>query len=452
MDRFDLGTHTKLISTASPEAQKYFNIGLNWCYGFNQEEGVACFRKALEYDPDCAMAHWGVAYGAGPFYNNLWRQHSLTEATETTKLCYDHIQKARAAQNVTPQETHLIEALAERFQQPHPVSGPEFDRWDDAYANAMRRVYHAYSEDHDVMALCVEALMTRTAWKLWDVRTGLPAPGTDTLEALQIINRSIALKDAAGEQQHPAILHLHIHATEMSNTPGDAMRSADLLGELCPDAGHMNHMPGHTYMLCGDYERAKIASEKAIRADNLYVDYAGPFNFYTTARCHDLHLMMYTCMFLGQFKPALEAADQIAATLSPDVLSIPGRPQTTTTMEGYFSMRVHVLVRFGQWQQIIDEPLLDDPELYLVSLPMQHYAKGVAHAALGQADTAEIERKKFHSNAKNSTKHSIACPKSANSSTIPPAPFLASPKKCWTASWPIIAATTTLLSPPYAKP
>ena len=143
MDRFNLGSHTKVISTSSPEAQRMFNLGLNWCYGFNQEEGVACFLKALEHDPNCVMAHWGVAYGAGPFYNNLWRQHSDAEAAATTKYCHHHIQQARRfAQFASPLENALVEALAQRFQEPNIVSGEIFDRWDDDYANAMRQVYH----------------------------------------------------------------------------------------------------------------------------------------------------------------------------------------------------------------------------------------------------------------------------------------------------------------------
>lgn len=82
MDHFNLGTHTKMISTSSSEAQRWFNIGLNWCFGFNHEEGVRCFLQALKFDPDCVMAHWGAAYGAGPFYNNVWRQFSPNEADE----------------------------------------------------------------------------------------------------------------------------------------------------------------------------------------------------------------------------------------------------------------------------------------------------------------------------------------------------------------------------------
>lgn len=139
MNRFDLGSHTKLVSTSSTESKRWFNIGLNWCYGFNHEEGVKCFLKALESDPECVMAHWGVAYGSGPFYNNVWRQFNQMEADVVTRLCDEHIRKARRFANTASElENQLVEALAQRFQKPHTVSGDEFDRWDDDYANAMR--------------------------------------------------------------------------------------------------------------------------------------------------------------------------------------------------------------------------------------------------------------------------------------------------------------------------
>lgn len=397
MDHFDLGAHEKQISTTSPEAQRWFNFGLNWCFGFNQEEGVKCFEKALDYDPECVMAHWGAAYGAGPFYNNVWRQFSDGEANAVTRFGYDHIQKAREfSMTATDLENDLVEALAQRFQKPHGVSGEEFDRWDNDYADAMRRVYHSVKDDHDVAAVFAEAAMTRTPWRLWDVKKGRPHRDSDALEALEVLERAMAIQDAAGAPHHPAILHLHIHVTEMSNEPERSLRAADILGTLCPDAGHMNHMPGHTYVLSGDYEKAKIASEKAIRADNLYAEYAGAFNFYTTARCHDLHLMMYACMYLGQFEPAMAAAEQMCATLSKEVLSVPDRPQMAITMEGYYSMKMHVLVRFGRWQDIVDTLMPDDPVLYCVSTAMHHYAKGVAYAALKNIEQAEAQQVLFH--------------------------------------------------------
>ena len=87
VDRFNLGTYRRLISTRSPEAQRWFDIGLNWCYGFNHEEGIKCFEKALETDPDCAFVHWGIAYAAGPFYNLTWKEHGEAEANSATRRC-----------------------------------------------------------------------------------------------------------------------------------------------------------------------------------------------------------------------------------------------------------------------------------------------------------------------------------------------------------------------------
>ncbi len=396
MTHFDLGRHSRPIRSASPEAQRWFDLGLNWCFGFNQEEGVACFRQALAHDPDCAMAHWGVAYGTGPFYNLAWREFGEGEARTVTATASEHVGRALAlSEGRHDVERHLIEALAHRFQAPHPVAPDVYDRWDDDYAAAMRRVHFRHPDDQDVTALFLEALITRTPRRLWDVRTGLPGRNADALEALALCEGAFARSDAAGELPHPAVAHLHIHLMEMSGEPERALRSADALVGRLPDAGHMNHMPGHIYVLCGDYERAKTASEAAIRADDLYADHAGSMNFYVTARCHDLHLMMFTCMFLGQFGPALAAADKIQSILTQDILRMEGRPKLTTMVEGYYSMRVHVLVRFGRWHDIIAAPIPQDGDLYVATIPMHHYARGIAFATLKEFASADRERALF---------------------------------------------------------
>jgi tetratricopeptide (TPR) repeat protein len=397
MDRFNLGSYQRRIATASAETQRWFDIGLNWCYGFNHEEGIKCFERALKTDPTCPMVHWGIAYAAGPFYNLTWKEHGAVEARSATKRCFEHVRTARThADRATEVERHLIEALSLRFQKPHPVPPAEFERWDDAYAAEMRRVYHRFPEDRDVMALFVEALMMRTVRKLWDLKTGKPAPNSDALEALEVCERAIAMADKAGVQQHPAILHLHIHLLEMSAMPERAMRSADLLGEMCPDAGHMNHMPGHIYVLCGEYEQAKLASERAIRANDLYLGYTDEPTYYLLGCGHDLHLMMYTCMFLGQARPALKAADEVLKLMTREIITLPDRPKLTHTVEGYRAMKSHVQVRFGLWREIIDEPMTSDTGIYVMTTALQHYAKGVAHATLRNFAEAEVERERFH--------------------------------------------------------
>ena len=394
---FDLGDHVFPVSTSSTEAQRLFDLGLNWCFGFNQEEALACFKAAAAVDPDCAMLHWGIAYAAGPFYNMPWVDFSEAEAVECTLFCRTHIDRALAlSANISGLEVALIEALDKRIQKPHIVSPREFESWDTAYANAMRRVNIRFPDQLDVMALFVEAMMTRSPWNLWNVESGRPTEGADTLEAIAICQEAIRLADQSGAAQHPAILHLHIHLLEMSPEPEQAMDSADRLGQLARDAGHIHHMPGHIYVLCGEYKRAKAASEKAIAADKKYLEYAGPYNYYTTSRCHNLHLMMYTCMHLGQFEAALSAADGICKNLTPDIINLKNKPFIMHTMEGYFSMKMHVLIRFGKWQEIIDAAMPDIAELYCVSTSMHHYAKTVAYAATKQFIEADQEKTRFY--------------------------------------------------------
>lgn len=395
-DYFDLGTHRRPVSTSSPETQTWFDRGLNWCYGFNHEEGVKCFYKALEHDARCAMAYWGIAYGSGPFYNLPWRDLSQQEKERCTRLCYDSIQTARSlCAGISDVEIDLINALSTRFQSNHCVSPERFAAWDDDYADAMRAVYHKYPEDLDVAALFVEAMMIRTPWKLWNMNTGQPADGADTVECLSVLDRALSRIRESGAAPHPAILHLHIHCLEMSPTPEKALASADALENLCPDAGHMVHMPSHIYVLCGLYDRARIVSEKAIRVDREYLDYAGPYNFYTSARCHDLHMMMLACMLLGRFQPAFQAAEELCEGLPQDVLEIEDQPFLAMLLEGYYSTRTHVLIRFGKWREIVDMPMPHNPELYCVSTAMQHYARGISLAALGQIEQARSERRQF---------------------------------------------------------
>ena len=64
-------------------------------------------------------------------------------------------------------------------------------------------------------------------------------------------------------------------------------------------------------------------------------------------------------------------------------------------LEGFVPMKMHVLIRFGRWADIIGTPLPADPELYSVTTAMIHYAKGVALAATGRLEDAEEQRTLF---------------------------------------------------------
>ena len=120
-DYYDLGTYTSPISTSSPDAQQWFDRGLIWTYGFNHEEAIRCFEAALEADPNCAMAYWGIAYAAGPNYNRAWHQfdeQSLGAMLQKTVAAVE--QATRMIDTAGPADQALIRAIAARYQSSTP--------------------------------------------------------------------------------------------------------------------------------------------------------------------------------------------------------------------------------------------------------------------------------------------------------------------------------------------
>ncbi|MFE3851065.1 hypothetical protein ACFXPN_07965 [Streptomyces griseorubiginosus] len=391
MEYYDLGSHGRPVTTASAEAQLWFDRGLVWTYAFHHEEAVACFEQAAAADPDCAMAHWGIAYALGPNYNKPWEFFDDRDLARTVERTHTAVEAAheKAAARATVVERALIGALRARYPQAKPAE--DCAVWNPPYADAMRAVHELAPDDADVAALYADALMNLTPWQLWDLRTGEPALGARTREARAVLER--ALTSATG-RDHPGVLHLYVHLMEMSPTPESALSVADRLRGLVPDAGHLLHMPSHLEVLCGDYRRVVSDNSAAIAADEKVRARAGAMNFYTLYRSHNYHFKIYGAMFLGQSEVALETAAQLEASIPEELLRVESPPMADW-LEGFLAMRVHVLIRFGRWTDILDLPLPADPRLYCVTTAMLHYARGVALSALGRVTEAEAERALF---------------------------------------------------------
>ncbi len=400
-DYYDLGSYTRAVSTNSEEAQLWFDRGLSWCYGYHHEESVRCYQKASELDPNCAMAYWGIAYAAGPNYNKPWEAFEEDELKQAVVTTHTAAQEAlKRIDNASPVEQALIKALVHRYPSDQVVDSDEFSAWNDAYAAAMKTVYADFSDDLDVAALYAEAMMNRTPWQLWDLKSGEPAEGADTLEAANVLENAMQQVEDSSQQPHLGLLHMYIHVMEMSPHPERALRAGDALRELVPDAGHLCHMPTHVDILCGNYNDAVVSNSRAIVADRKWLEREGSINFYTLYRCHNYHFKLYAAMFLGQYKTALAAAEELVATTPAEVLRVE-QPPMADWLEGFIPMKMHVLIRFGKWQEIIDEPLPDDPELYCYTTAIIHYAKAVAHSAIDNIEAAEAEKANFQAAVAN---------------------------------------------------
>lgn len=383
---YDLGRFSRQVTTRSDAAQCWFDRGLNWIYGFNHKEAIACFQQAIAADPTCGMAHWGHAYAAGPNYNMPWELYDSKGRAEALAEAYDATQAALAQiAHLSAFEADMITALTARYPQRTPAK--DMHLWDAAYAQKMRDVAATHPDDAEVATIFVDALMNLTPWNMWDLASGQVASGAATQEARAVLERQMSQRRGMA---HPGILHLYVHLMEMSPFPEKALKAADVLRTLVPDAGHLVHMPSHIDVLCGHYENVVRWNEAAIEADLKYYEAEGAFNIYTGYRQHNYHFMIYGALFLGQFAPAIEAVQGMDATTPDELLEITSPPMADF-FEAYLSMEPHVLIRFGMWEEILRLELPADTELRCTKTAMIEYAKALALSALGRVAEAETQ-------------------------------------------------------------
>src|SRR3954462_7307564 len=248
--RNDLGTYTRKVTTKNPKAQSYFNQGLAFIHGFNHASAIRSFQEAANADPDCAMAHWGIALAAGPHINLPMVPPPMAE------LAWKELTLAQQnAAGASPLERELIEAQAKRYANPQPEDRAPLDV---AYADAMRKVWKAHPDDQDVGAWFAESLMDLHPWNQWTLE-GQANPGTDevlaTLDAVMKLNIN-----------HPFANHLYIHAVEASPHPDRAIEAADRLRALQPALAHNVHMPSHIDIRTGQWQKAIDTNARAIEA------------------------------------------------------------------------------------------------------------------------------------------------------------------------------------------
>lgn len=220
------------------------------------------------------------------------------------------------------------------------------------------------------------------------MKSGEPNSDASTVEARAVLESTFSGNPAAWS--HPGLLHLYIHLMEMSPTPELALPHGDNLASLVPDSGHLQHMATHIDVLCGEYQNVIYRNHQAALADVKFTELRGSQNFYTVYRIHNVHFESYGAMFLGQKQTALRAAEELRGLLPRDTVAF-----LPDLFEAFWGMKTHVMVRFGMWQAIVDEPLPEEPELFSFTTALLRYARVIALSNLGRTDDAKLELDQF---------------------------------------------------------
>lgn len=368
----NMGSHHHAITTASTEAQQYFDQGLAFAYAFNHAEAIRAFRHATEIDPACAMCYWGIAYALGPNINAPISEEAAREA-------WPAIQRARElSANASEQERAYIDALAQRYSE-DPTTARE--PLDAAYAEAMREVARRFPQDDDAATLFAQSLMDTSPWNYWNPDGSPRANTPEVLSALEGV--------LARNPDHAGAIHLYIHAVEASPDPARAEPHADRLAALMPGAGHIVHMPGHVYLRVGRYGDASAANDRAVAADEAYfaTDAApGNMTYEIGYYPHNMHFKAMSASLEGRRADALDAATNTQSRMHADMVRDPAMGGMVQHMR---LAPLYIRMRFEMWDEALAEP--EPPADLPFTRAIWHTARGMAHVARGRLDDAEAE-------------------------------------------------------------
>lgn len=364
-----LGQHHHAISTKSSEAQRFFDQGLTLVFAFNHDEAARSFRRAAELDPQSAMAYWGIALALGPCIN-------LDVDAAHEKAAYEAVKKAMSLSGgATESDRAYIQALSKRYS---VEPGVDFRKLDVDYAQAMRELSTRYPDDLDGVTLYAESLMDLHPWKLWGL-DGRPVAGTEEIiAALESVLRR--------DPNHIGANHYYIHTVEASPHPEWALASAKRLETLAPAAGHLVHMPAHTYFRVGDYLAAARSNALAAEIDRVYLRESG-----TSGSMYDILYYAHNLQFLsaaygmaGRFTDAKRAADELVEHIGTVGLG------DVSMVEPYVPAPIFILLRFHRWDEVLKLPPPDSK--LAMTTAFWHFARGCGAAAKGQLGMAEMER------------------------------------------------------------
>jgi tetratricopeptide (TPR) repeat protein len=355
------------VTTASPDAQAFFDQGLRLTYGFNHMEAIRAFQEASRLDPSFAMAYWGEALALGPNINDAMPHDRQLKAVAA-------IGKAKAnAAHVSQKERDFIDALATRYTDDENADRAAFDM---AYADAMRTLWKKYPSDPEAGTLFAAALMDTMPWHYWNEDL-TPRPGTD--EVVAALERVIA-----DHPNHPGAHHYYIHIVEASADASRGVDSADRLAELMPGAGHLVHMPSHIYLRVGRYADASDANVEAILADEDYIAQCQAQGLYPVGYYpHNIHFLWASASLEGRSEVAIDAAEKTASRVPIDMAN------HVSNLQWFLVTPLYAQVRFGRWSEILTTPPPAADMTFVTAI--WHYARGVAFTARGQLDRADEE-------------------------------------------------------------
>jgi tetratricopeptide (TPR) repeat protein len=250
-----LGT-VSFPTSCAPAVLKSFERGVALLHSFAYDKAEAQFTDIARQDPNCAMAHWGIAM----------RLQQLSDQPSAESFKRGHAEMLQALTlTSTPRERAYIDALVafyqEDLQQDQNYAGQDVCWFSfpcvraRAFADGMAKVHRDYPNDVEGAAFYALSLL-------------FSAPPNDTTFANA--KEAIAILDPllVRYPDHPGLAHYMIHACDTPQLAHLGLNAARAHAKIAPDSSHALHMPSHIFARLGMWQediQSNLASIAATR-------------------------------------------------------------------------------------------------------------------------------------------------------------------------------------------
>jgi tetratricopeptide (TPR) repeat protein len=274
--------------SCAPEVQKPFERGIALLHSFWYEESQKEFEDISRRDPQCAMAHWGVAM-------SRWHQLWDTPDAKILKPGSEELAKAMDLKPKTDRERDYIAALATFYA---GTDKQDHHERTVAYSQAMEKMYQRYPDDREAATFYALSLI-------------VSEPDHDTSfanrkRAVEILDKLMAV-----EPNHPGVAHYLIHACDKPQLASLGLNAARSYAKIAPDSPHALHMPSHIFARLGlwqddiDSNLASIAATRKTAAMHM----GGGSHQY-----HAMDFLVYAYLQSGREADALRVVEEVKNT------------------------------------------------------------------------------------------------------------------------------------------
>lgn len=346
--------------SCNPSSQSEFNRAIALLHDFWYGEAEKTFKKIAASDPDCSMAHWGVAMSN---YHPLWAPPNETELTNGTAGA----EKAMAMGAKTDREKAYIAAIDAFYKDAKTADHRTRAK---AYAQEMEKVHQQNPDDME--AAIFHALALLGTADISDKTYATQKKAADILNPL-----------VEKAPQHPGIAHYIIHSFDYPPLAKMALPAARSYAKIAPSSPHALHMPSHIFTRLGLWEesiQSNIASAEKAKAHVVKtMPGAGSFD-----QLHAMDYLVYAYLQLGQEDKARQVAEEASKIQKLDLNNF-------AAAYAFAAMPARLAIETHNWKEAASlqvEPKWFPWEKFPYTEAITHYAVGIGSARTGDLEKA----------------------------------------------------------------